>query len=164
MRQQCFGLCLGVLGLAILPGIASASCAVFGDSIGLGLGQAMHGVCPTSAEIGILSSVVASRVKPGATWTIVSLGSNDFPKGLNPAMIAISETRVRKALADVAAKITRGLILVLPANDGRTIVSTWASEHGVATLSFKPGADGVHPLKAGYDGMAREAETIMNAH
>jgi lysophospholipase L1-like esterase len=140
---------------------AHAECAIFGDSIGLGLGHALKGACSTTAEIGILSSVVASRVTAGDRWTIVSLGSNDYPTGLDAQMKSYSKARVEKALADVFAKAGDRLILILPANDAHAIVADWAGKHGIQTIGFDPGADGIHPRVAGYESMAHQIKTLL---
>lgn len=135
---------------------ASAACAVFGDSIGVGLGAALKGACSTSAQIGILSNAVAARVTPGDRWAIVSLGSNDFPAGLSPLEKSFSERRVERSLDDVDSKVGKRLILILPANEARSMVSGWASRHGVPTVSFIAGPDGIHPKKAEYNAMAQK--------
>lgn len=159
VRISCIGFAFA--STAFIPA-ASASCAVFGDSIGLGLGHALNGACPTWAQIGILSSVVAAKVTPGDRWAVVSLGSNDFPTGLTPEMKMRSAARVNKALFDVYGKVGKHLILIVPANEARPIVRAWADTHGVPAIDFEPGQDGVHPRKASYEAMAQEIKSRID--
>ncbi|MGU3558592.1 hypothetical protein [Methylobacterium radiotolerans] len=140
-------------GLCLCSG-AQASCMVVGDSIGVGIGGVLKGVCSNSAKVGISSTAVADRVRAGGHWTIASLGSNDFPRGIGPAQRAQSEARVRGALASTLAKAGDRLILVLPANGARGTVQSWASSNGVRTVSFAPGSDGIHPRN--YASLGRE--------
>jgi hypothetical protein len=142
------GLCLG--------SGAQASCMVVGDSIGVGIGAALKGVCQSSAKVGISSLAVAERVRAGSHWTIASLGSNDFPRSIGAAQRSQSEARVRNALASASAKAGDHLILVLPANGARGIVQNWASLKGVRTVSFSPGPDGIHPRN--YAALGREIQ------
>ncbi len=72
-----------------------------------------EGRCSSSAKVGISSTAVADRVRAGSHWTIASLGSNDFPRGIGPAQRAQSEARVRSALASTLAKAGDRLILIL---------------------------------------------------
>lgn len=146
-----------LLALAVGCGATStaqAGCAVVGDSVGVGLGLALRGVCSTSAQVGIGSSAVASRVMADGRWAIVSLGSNDFPRGISPAQRVRSEARVRGALSMVAAKAGRRLILVLPANGARGPVESWAAANAVPTVRFAAGPDGIHPRS--YGALAQE--------
>jgi hypothetical protein len=142
------------------PG-AQAACMVVGDSVGVGIGMALNGVCSTSAKVGISSSAVAERVQAGEHWTIASLGSNDFPRSIAPAQRAQSEIRVRAALASVLAKTGSRLLLVLPANGARGLVQGWAAANGVRTVSFAPGRDGIHPRS--YTALAREIRRKIGA-
>lgn len=143
---------LGALGC--LGPAAQAACMVVGDSVGVGVGQALQGVCTASAKVGIGSSAVAERVRAGSHWTVASLGSNDFPRGLGAAQRAQSEARVRAALDAVAARAGERLILILPANGARASVQGWAAANGVRTVAFAPGRDGIHPRT--YTALARE--------
>ena len=135
----------GVLGSIWIGSGAQAACMVVGDSIGVGIGMALKGVCSTSAKVGISSSAVADRVRAGGHWTVASLGINDFPRGIHPAQRAQSEMRVRGALASISARAGDRLLLVLPANGARALVQSWAASNGVRTVSFAPGPDGIHP-------------------
>ncbi|AIQ91355.1 hypothetical protein [Methylobacterium oryzae] len=145
---------VALLATLCLGSGAQASCMVVGDSIGVGIGAAMKGVCSSSAKVGISSTAVADRVRAGAHWTIASLGSNDFPRGISPAQRAQSEARVRSALASTLAKAGGRLILILPANGARGTVQSWASSNGVRTVPFAPGPDGIHPRN--YTALGRE--------
>ncbi|GJE39782.1 hypothetical protein [Methylobacterium persicinum] len=148
-----------LMGLCIGSG-AQASCMVVGDSIGVGIGAALKGVCQSSAKVGISSIAVAERVRAGAHWTIASLGSNDFPRGIGAAQRSQSEARVRSALVSASAKAGDHLILVLPANGARGIVQSWASLKGVRTVSFSPGPDGIHPRN--YNALGREIQSRIS--
>lgn len=133
---------------------AAAPCMVVGDSVGVGIHMALKD-CQDSTKVGISSSAVAARVQAGRDgWTIVSLGSNDFPRGIRPAQRTQSEARVRNALALVLAKAGQRLLLVLPANGARGPVESWARSNEVKTVSFLPGPDGIHPRN--YIALARE--------
>ncbi|TGE00614.1 hypothetical protein [Methylobacterium nonmethylotrophicum] len=147
------GIAAMVASLWISPG-AQAACMVVGDSVGVGIGMALKGVCSTSAKVGISSTAVAERVRAGGHWTIASLGSNDFPRGIQPAQRVQSEARVRGALATVSAKAGDHLLLVLPANGARGLVQSWAASNGVKTVSFAPGGDNIHPRN--YAALAQE--------
>ena len=144
MERQALRIAALLTGLCLGSG-AQASCMVVGDSIGVGIGAALKGVCSSSAKVGISSTAVAERVRAGGHWTIAALGSNDFPRGIGSAQRAQSEARVRSALASTWAKAGDRLILGLPANGARAIVQGWASSNGVRTVSFAPGPDGIHP-------------------
>jgi hypothetical protein len=144
IRGSVLGVAALMAGIGICPG-AQAACMVVGDSVGVGIGMALRGVCTTSAKVGISSSAVAERVRAGSHWTIASLGSNDFPRGIRPAQRVQSEARVRGALATVSAKAGEHLILVLPANGARGLVQSWATSNGVRTVSFAAGPDDIHP-------------------
>jgi hypothetical protein len=143
-------------GIWFSPG-AQAACVVVGDSVGVGIGMALRGVCATSAKVGLSSEAVAERVRPGGHWTIASLGSNDFPRGIKPAQRVQSEARVRGALAQVSAKAGDNLLLVLPANGARSLVQGWAASNGVKTVSFTPGTDNIHPRS--YATLAQQIRT-----
>ncbi|SEG63790.1 hypothetical protein SAMN04488144_13113 [Methylobacterium sp. 190mf] len=145
---------VALLATLCLGSGAQASCMVVGDSIGVGIGAALKGVCSSSAKVGISSTAVADRVRAGSHWTIASLGSNDFPRGIGPAQRAQSEARVRSALASTLAKAGDRLILILPANGARGTVQSWASSNGVRTVPFAPGPDGIHPRN--YTSLGRE--------
>ena len=139
---------------------AATPCMVVGDSVGVGISMALKGVCDSSAKVGIGSSAVAARVPAGSNWTIVSLGSNDFPRSIRPAQRAQSEIRVRNALTLVLAKTGKHLVLVLPANGARGLVASWAEAHDVRHVSFSPGPDGIHPRN--YAELARRIRGEMS--
>ncbi len=117
-----------------------ASCLVAGDSIAAGAGPYTR--CTVNAQAGISTEAIIPRVSPGFDLTIVSAGSNH---GGSP-----------RDLDAIRAKVTGTLVLILPTNKARSVVAEWASAHGVATISFVPGGDGVHP--ASYESLAAQIE------
>ena len=118
------------MSIVSLPALA---CEIDGDSIAVGLARLMP-ECRHSAENGITSAAVANRVQ-GSSFVIASAGSNDWdPLEMTPPSL------------DLILERSRGrLILILPANKSRGVVADWAARHGVRTVSFTPGADGIHP-------------------
>jgi hypothetical protein len=148
------------LALACFALPAQASCVVTGDSVAVGVGAAMKG-CGVSARVGISSTASASRIGSGGKWVIASIGSNDFPRGITPAQRSQSEARVRNALARAFASAGGRLILVLPANGARATVAAWAAQHGVRTVGFSPGRDGIHP--SSYGDVARRIRGMMGS-
>jgi hypothetical protein len=148
------------LTLACLALPAQASCVVVGDSVAVGVGSALKG-CGVSARVGLSSTASAARAGAGGKWVIASIGSNDFPRGITPAQRAQSAARVRKALARAYASAGGRLILVLPANGGRATVAAWAAQHGVRTVGFSPGRDGIHP--GNYGEVARHVRAMMGS-
>ncbi len=150
---------LVALGLPLLAGPALAGCQVVGDSVAVGVGRAM-GVCAVSARIGISSTASAASVRGGG-WVIASIGSNDFPRGISVRQRVQSVERTRRALASAYAAAGGQLILLVPANGARGVVSAWAAERGVRAVSFSPGRDGIHPRD--YGGLARQLRAMIGS-
>ena len=151
-----------VAGALALCGIlfgspALASCAVVGDSVGVGLAQALPR-CTTSARVGISSAAAARRVQSGDRWLIVSIGSNDFPRGISAAQRAASDKHVRGALSRIVAAGGSRVIVVVPANAARSTVASWVAAHGVPSVSFAAGRDGIHP--ASYAALAARVRAM----
>ena len=143
---QTFTRAAGAAGLLsfVLASPANASCRVIGDSVGVGLGQALRS-CATSARIGISSQAAASRVRGGGEWLVVSLGSNDFPRGITSRQRVASDAHVRAALSRVMSVAGGRVIVVVPANGAHATVASWVAAHGVRSVSFVAGRDGIHP-------------------
>jgi hypothetical protein len=142
--------------LAASPAVAS--CRVVGDSVAVGLGAALH-PCSVSARVGISSLKAASRVPQGDEWVIVAIGSNDFPRGISAPQRKLSDTNVRRALSHVEAVAGRRAIVVVPANGGRKTVESWLSSHGLRSVSFSAGPDGIHPRS--YGELAKRVRDMM---
>jgi hypothetical protein len=142
--------------LAASPAVAS--CRVVGDSVAVGLAAALH-PCSVSARIGLSSLKAASRVGHGDEWVIVAIGSNDFPRGISAAQRKLSDTNVRRALSSVEAVAGRRAIVVVPANGGRETVESWLSSHGLRSVSFSAGPDGIHPRS--YGELAKRVRDMM---
>jgi hypothetical protein len=137
---------------------AAASCHVVGDSVAVGLGAALR-PCSVSASIGLSSLHAASRVGHSGDWVIVALGSNDFPRGISAAQRRLSDINVRRALSRIEAVAGRRAIVIVPANGGRATVESWLSSHGLGSLSFSAGRDGIHPRS--YGELARRVRALM---
>jgi hypothetical protein len=137
---------------------AAASCRIVGDSVAIGLGAAMRG-CSVAARVGIGSVKAASRVGTGEEWVIVAIGSNDFPMRITPAQRKQSDANVRRALSHVEAVAGRRAIVVVPANGGRDTVESWLASHGLRSVSFAAGPDGIHPRS--YGELAQRVRALM---
>ncbi len=137
---------------------AAASCHVVGDSVAVGLGAALR-PCSVSARIGLSSLNAASRVGHSGDWVIVALGSNDFPRGISAAQRRLSDINVRRALSRIEAAAGRRAIVIVPANGGRGTVESWLASHGLRSLSFSAGRDGIHPKS--YGELARRVRALM---
>ncbi len=113
--------------------VPALACEIDGDSIAVGLASLMP-ECRHSAKSGITSDAVAARVR-GGSLVIASAGSNDWAQ----------LDRIPPALDRILAHAHGRLLLILPANNARGVVAGWAAEHGVPTVGFTPGGDGIHP-------------------
>jgi len=105
---------------------ASATCAVVGDSIALGL-RGYFRECRTSAKIGIGTKAVAARVTGRADVIILSAGSNDYS---TPGLLGrLKALRSRAGSARV--------IWIRPApRRAAAAVETVAHAHGDAVVAF----------------------------
>jgi len=148
--------CLGVTWLSSAPS-ALAACAVVGDSVAVGVAQAMR-ECGHSARVGLSSTAAASQAPRGKT-VIASIGSNDFPRGISERQRQMSDSRVRAALSHAYRNSGGKLILILPSNEARATVASWAAAHGVRTVDYAAGRDGVHPRD--YRDVARRVRGAM---
>jgi lysophospholipase L1-like esterase len=146
-----------VLGVTVATP-AVASCRVVGDSVAVGLGAVLR-TCAVAARIGIGSVEAASRIGKGDAWVIVAIGSNDFPRGISPAQRKQSEANVRRALSRIAAVAGARAIVVVPANGGRDTVASWLASHGLRSVSFAAGPDGIHPRS--YGALAKRIRAMM---
>lgn len=114
---------------------ALLSCLVSGDSIALGLGQALAGRCSVDAKIGIGSAAIVSRVRT-AGLVVISAGSND-PR--NPRLVENLEAARQRAGA------ARVLWIVPTDPIAATAVRTVSGRHGDLLAVFTPAPDGEHP-------------------
>jgi hypothetical protein len=129
---------------------ARADCLIAGDSIAVGLGEAMR-ECRTDAKIGISSAAVVARVSP-ATWVIVSAGSND-PH--NPRLADNLRSMHQRAPA-------AHLIFIIPINPTAAAANyAVARRYGAATVTFAPARDNVHPRA--YGPIAAQVRAIITA-
>ena len=105
---------------------ASATCAVVGDSIAVGL-RSYFRECRTDAKIGIGTKAVAARVTGRADVIIVSAGSNDYS---TPGLLGrLKALRARARSARV--------IWILPApRSAAAAVEGVAHAHGDAVVAF----------------------------
>lgn len=125
-----------------------AECTVIGDSVAVGLGQALAGRCQVMARVGA-GAAEAGRwaIGPGGLL-IVALGTNGpTPQILSGALQSIA------ARADAAG---RRVVWIVPAREpGRSIVAGIAGGRGDPALTFASGKDGFHP--ASYGPLAQRA-------
>jgi hypothetical protein len=49
--------------------------------------------------------------------------------------------------------------VIVPANGGRAAVESWISSHGLRSLYFSAGSDGIHPKS--YRELARRIRALM---
>lgn len=115
-------------------------CLLLGDSIAVGVGRARP-ECAVQAEVGIGSAAfLRKHGGPHKADTVaISLGSNDAVDIRGPL------TALRRQVE------ARRVYWILPAKSGpqeRAVIDI-ARENGDAVLTFKPGADGVHPATYG---------------
>ena len=86
-----------------------------------------------------------------------------YVRSLEPADVAVPlapvADRVRAALANAYARAGSRLVLILPANGARSTVAGWAASHGVQTIAFQPGRDGIHP--ASYPSLAQRVRSVI---
>lgn len=118
---------------------AKAPVYVVGDSIALGLSQALH--ARGSAKTGIPSKAVIGRVPQSYTGVVViSAGSND---PANPALQAnLEASRARAPHAK--------WVWVVPRNPkAAAAVRSVAAKHHDLTVGFQAGNDRVHPRSYG---------------
>lgn len=109
-------------------------CVAIGDSIAVGVGQALH--CSIHAKVGASSTAIVSYAR-GNGFCIVSAGSND-PHNPN----------LRRNLEKIRSNLNPcdKIIWILPQNSkAAKVVNAVATKHGDYVVSFKAGADGVHP-------------------
>lgn len=115
-------------------------CLLLGDSIAVGVGRARP-ECSVQAEVGIGSEAFLHKHRGTyeAGVVAISLGSNDAAD-------------IHGALAALRREVkARRVYWILPAKVGpqqRAVIEI-ARENGDAVLTFKPGADGVHPAAYG---------------
>lgn len=132
----------------------TVSTFVVGDSIALGLAEAMHPTVNYSAKVGIPSAEVLQRTPVSSFYDvmIVSAGSND---PMNPRLVYNLRAIRHKVQA-------RQVIWILPVSAmARSAVANVAAENGDPTVSFKPGPDNVHPKS--YGSLAASIKIIMLA-
>jgi lysophospholipase L1-like esterase len=120
-------------------------CLVIGDSIALGVGQALP-ECHTEARVGVSSRQFVHEFSSPqqADRVVISLGVNDGP---SPQTIPNLQ-RLREKLRG------RAVYWLLPAHHdyARTAIVTVAARFGDWLIDCAPttGPDGVHPTGAGY--------------
>lgn len=118
-----------------------SDCTAAGDSIALGVGQAMG--CKIQAKVGASSALIATYSVDG-NLCILSDGSND---PTNPRLRANVERFRRKVTCS-------RVVWILPVHKrARAIVRAVAAKWGDPVVSFVPGRDGVHPRS--YQSVAR---------
>ena len=119
-----------------------ADCTIIGDSLAVGLGQALAGRCEVQARVGAGAVEAGRWAIGGGGLLIVALGTN----GPTPAALQQSIT----ALAARASAAGRRIVWILPVREpNRSIVAQVAASRGERALSFAPGRDGFHPRAYG---------------
>jgi hypothetical protein len=116
---------------ALWWGNVSPSVVVVGDSIAVGVGQAMD--VPTFARVGATSCEIYQQLPNHIDnkTVILSAGSNDPP---GPCLVPLRQA------------ITGNVIWILPIDEKtRNHVLTIAKERGDGFIDFLPAADNVHP-------------------
>lgn len=109
------------------------SCAIFGDSISVGLATIIKG-CAVVAKVGMSSAWIAAHAYAGSFDTVyISSGSND---PTNPALVS----NLRRTRAKNAART----IWIAPVN-AKARAAVYAAAGGDPVVTFVPGKDRVHP-------------------
>lgn len=121
-------------------------CVAVGDSIAVGIGQAMH--CSINAKVGAGSSYIAGHtVTTSKNVAVISVGSND-PNNPN----------LRNNLDKIRSKISsKRIVWILPYNrKAASVVKAIAVQHGDAYIDLKGFStrDGVHPRS--YSSVAKQ--------
>ena len=137
-----------------------ARVVVVGDSIAVGIGQAMP-TAKTNATSGINSSKILSNVTvdtslKGASLAIISAGSNDIVKGKgDPAKLTSNLSSIKAALG--ASKY----VWILPYDPvaSKVVAQAAGSDKTIDLKSF-PSKDGVHP--SNYKEVAAAARAGLN--
>lgn len=135
---------------------SALTCAVRGDSIAKGVGAFLPG-CNTQAVVGIPASKIVKMIPPAYDVVIISAGSN-LPSASERTMLPIYLERMR-------ARATGRVIWIVPSSvSPKTApavapVRAIAVSYGDAIVTFKPGADRVHP--ASYLTVARDVAKRM---
>jgi len=124
---------MNVCAIALVKLAAAASCLISGDSIALGLAQAMP-ECAVDAQNCIPSGAVVARVH-ASPILIVSAGSND-PHSANLAA----------NLRAIRARATGRVIWIEPTDwHAAAVMRGIAASAGDSTVAFKAGPDHIHP-------------------
>ena len=133
---------------------------VIGDSIAVGIGQAIKGAV-VNATVGINSSKILSNVSrdnkvQGAKLAIVSAGSNDIVKGKgNPQKLTANIAAIKDALN------AEKYVWILPYDKvASQAVSNAVGGDKTVDLKSYPSSDGLHP--SSYSDVAKAARAGLN--
>ena len=139
---------------------AATGIAVVGDSIAVGIGQAIKGAV-VNATVGVNSSKILANASSdiavqGAKLAIVSAGSNDIVKGKgNPQKLAANIAAIKDALR------AEKYVWILPYDRVASgAVSKVVGGDKTVDLKSYPSADGLHP--SSYSAVASAARAGLN--
>jgi peptidoglycan hydrolase-like protein with peptidoglycan-binding domain len=139
---------------------ATANIVVVGDSIAVGLGQAIKGAV-VNATVGINSSKILSNISndskvQGAKLAIVSAGSNDIVKGKgDPQKLIANIAAIKDALN------AEKYVWILPYDKvASEAVSKVVGGDKTVDLKSYPSSDGLHP--SSYSAVATAARAGLN--
>ena len=125
-----------------------ADCTIIGDSIAIGLGQALAGRCEVRARVGAGATEAGAWATGSGGLLIVALGTN------GPTPAALQQTL--RSIAATAQRSGQSVVWVLPVREpNRSLVARAAAARGEPALSFAPGHDGFHPRS--YNSLAARA-------
>lgn len=144
----------------IIKEAANTNIVVVGDSIALGIGQAIKGAV-VNATVGINSSKILSNISSdrsiqGAKLAIVSAGSNDIVKGKgDPQRLAANIAAIKDALN------AEKYVWILPYDKvASAAVSKVVGGDKTVDLSSYSSSDGLHP--SSYSAVATAARAGLN--
>ena len=119
-----------------------ADCTVIGDSVAVGIGQALGGRCQVRARVGAGATEAGSWASASGGLLIVALGSN----GPTPAALQ----QVVQGIGARASQSGQRVVWILPVREpNRSIVARIAASRGEPALTYAPGRDGIHPQAYG---------------
>ena len=144
----------------IIKEAAAANIVVVGDSIAIGIGQAIKGAV-VNATVGINSSKILANASSdarlqGAELAIVSAGSNDIVKGKgDPQKLIANIAAIKDALS------AKKYVWILPYDKvaSEAVVKAVGGDKTVNLTSY-PSSDGLHP--SNYSAVATAARAGLN--